>query len=82
MTDLSKMHHLSKVDALAKLMDIAGSDWDLSVSIQENLVDGGKETDYVCPTPDGHFPDVDNCGVYYQCSGGVANKQKCPAGLK
>jgi len=76
------MHHLSRVDALANLMNIAGSDWDLSVSIQENLVDGGKETDYDCPAPDGHFPDVDNCGVYFQCSGGVANKQKCPAGLK
>ena len=80
--DLSQMHHLSRVDALANLMNIAGSDWDLSVSIQENLVDGGKETDYLCPAPDGHFPDVDNCGVYFQCSGGVANKQKCPASLK
>ena len=32
------MKHMSRNDALARLMDIAGSDWDLSSSIQENLV--------------------------------------------
>ena len=50
-------------------MDIAGSDWDLSVSIQENLVNGGSEvSDYSCPTSEGHFPDTEKCNVYYQCA--------------
>ena len=38
LSDPSKMKHMSRNDALARLMDIAGSDWDLSSSIQENLV--------------------------------------------
>jgi len=64
-------------------MDIAGSDWDLSVSIQENLVNGGSEvSDYSCPTSEGHFPDTEKCNVYYQCANGIATKQSCGAGLK
>ena len=77
------MNHMSRNDALARLMDIAGSDWDLSVSIEQNLVggsDGGSDFD--CPTPEGHFPDQERCHIYYQCSNGIANKQKCPSGLK
>jgi len=83
LADPSKMNHLTRNDALARLMDIAGSDWDLSVSIEQNLVggsDGGSDFD--CPTPEGHFPDQERCHVYYQCSNGIANKQKCPSGLK
>ena len=38
LADPSKMNHLTRNDALARLMDIAGSDWDLSSTIQENLV--------------------------------------------
>ena len=84
LSDLSKMKHMSRNDALARLMDIAGSDWDLSVSIEQNLVGGAGEgsSDFDCPTPEGHFPDQERCHVYYQCSNGIANKQKCPAGLK
>ena len=90
------MKHMSRNDALARLMDIAGSDWDLSSSIQENLVSksnwsppiidaqvGGQgDTDYECPAPEGHFPDVDKCHVYYQCANGIATRQSCGAGLK
>jgi len=82
LTDLSKMKHMTRNDALARLMDIAGADWDLSVSIEKNLVGGPEKSNYECPTPEGHFPDMDKCHVYYQCSGGVATKQKCPSGLK
>jgi len=76
------MNHLTRNDALARLMDIAGSDWDLSVSIEQNLVGGESGSDFDCPTPEGHFPDQERCHIYYQCSNGIANKQKCPSGLK
>ena len=48
------MKHMSRNDALARLMDIAGSDWDLSVSIEQNLVGGAGEgsSDFDCPTPE------------------------------
>ena len=98
LADPSKMNHLTRNDALARLMDIAGSDWDLSSTIQENLVGkttrdqylillhpqvGGQgDTDYECPAPEGHFPDVNKCNVYYQCANGIATRQSCGAGLK
>merc|ERR1712083_192709 len=82
LADPSKMNHLAKNDALARLMDIAGSDWDLSSTIQENLVGGQGDTDYDCRAPEGHFPDVDKCHVYYQCANGIATRQSCGAGLK
>merc|ERR1719350_1434047 len=82
LADPSKMNHLTRNDALARLMDIAGSDWDLSSTIQENLVGGQGDTDYDCPAPEGRFPDVDKCHVYYQCANGIATRQSCGAGLK
>jgi len=82
LTDLSKMKHMTRNDALARLMDIAGADWDLSVSIEKNLVGGPEKSNYECPTPEGHFPDMDKCHVYYQCANGIATKQSCGAGLK
>ena len=82
LTDLSQMKHMSRKAALASLMVIAGSDWDLSQSIEQNLLAGPEKSDYSCPAPEGHFPDQKKCDVYYQCSGGVSNKQTCPKGLK
>jgi hypothetical protein len=76
------MNHLSRNDALARLMDIAGSDWDLSLSIEKNLVSGPSSSNYACPTPEGHFPDTEKCNVYYQCANGMATKHSCGAGLK
>lgn len=73
---------MSRKAALASLMVIAGSDWDLSQSIEQNLLAGPEKSDYSCPAPEGHFPDQKKCNVYYQCSGGVANKTTCPNGLK
>ena len=45
-------------------------------------VGGQGDTDYECPAPEGHFPDVDKCHVYYQCANGIATRQSCGAGLK
>ena len=80
--DLSRMKPITRSEALARLMDIAGSDWDLSQSIHNNLAGGPKESDYKCPTPEGHFPDIKRCHVYYQCANGIATRQSCGAGLK
>ena len=82
MTNLSSMKHMSKNDALARLMDIAGSDWDLSHSIQENLVGGPEKSDYDCPASEGHFPDTKKCNVYYQCANSISTRHSCGAGLK
>ena len=70
LTDLSQMKHMLRKAALASLMAIAGSDWDLSQSIEQNLLAGPEKSDYSFPAPEGHCPDQQKCDVYYQCSGG------------
>jgi len=81
--DLSQMKHMSRGDGLARLLDIVGSDWDPSINIEKNLVNGGSETvNFNCPTPEGHFPDTKKCNVYYQCSNGTPTRQSCQQGLK
>jgi len=81
-TDPSKMKHMPKKDALQRLMDIAGDDWDVEIGIEKNLLDTSGKTDFICPSFEGHFPDPDKCSVYYQCSSGTPTKNTCQSGLQ
>ncbi|KAF7271212.1 hypothetical protein GWI33_015894 [Rhynchophorus ferrugineus] len=36
--------------------------------------------DYICPEPDGYFPDSNDCGSFYECSFGIPFKVECPRG--
>jgi len=70
----------SKSAALAALVSIAGSDWDTNLHTTHTVLDTST-TDFSCPAISGHFPDTENCSVYYQCAGGVAHKHTCQQGL-
>jgi len=81
-TDPSKMKHMAKKDALQLLIGIAGDDWDVELGIEQNLLDTSGKTDFICPSFEGHFPDPDQCSVYYQCSSGTPTKNTCQSGLQ
>ena len=72
---------MPKSDALQRLMAIAGDDWDMEIGIQKNLLDTSS-SNFICPGPEGHFPDPESCAVYYQCAQGTPHKHTCEAGLK
>lgn len=43
---------------------------------------GGGCGNFQCPSPEGHFPDPDDCAAFYSCVGGLCvGHQVCPDGL-
>jgi len=69
-----------KSAALKALYAIAGDDWDTSRNIEKSL--STAQSKFQCPASEGHFPDPDNCEVYYQCAHGTSTKYHCQGGLK
>ena len=65
--------------ALENLLAIAGPDWDSNLHVSKAT---STVSDFKCPAVEGHFPDPEVCGVYYQCAGGTAHAQTCQPGLK
>ena len=76
----SSRHKEPKSAALAALYDIAGDDWDSSKRLDKSLHAAAKK--FKCPGPEGHFPDPEDCSVYYQCAHGTSTQYTCQAGLK
>jgi hypothetical protein len=72
-------HKVPKSDTLQRLMAIAGDDWDVEIGIEKNLLDTGSA--FICPGPEGHFPDPESCSVYYQCAQDTPHKRTCDTGL-
>ena len=69
-----------KSAALLKLMEIAGDDW----TDTKDDTRRGKETyrgQFECPVSEGHFPDPEDCSVYYQCAQGTPHRRQCEVGL-
>jgi len=75
-----KSYQIPKSDALQMLMAIAGDNWDAEIGIEKNLLDTASDN-YICPAPEGHFPDPDSCSVYFQCAQGNPHKRTCEPGL-
>ena len=73
-------HKAPKSAALKALYDIAGKDWDPSRRLDKSL--NAVLTKFKCPAAEGHFPDPEDCGVYYQCAHGASTRYDCTAGLK
>lgn len=76
----SQKHKIPKSDALQNLMAIAGDNWDTEIGIEKNLLDTASNN-FICPGPEGHFPDPKSCSVYYQCAQGTPHKRTCSPGL-
>jgi len=38
-------------------------------------------TPFTCPSPNGNFPNPDDCNAYYTCSNNIPIPQACPPGL-
>lgn len=60
-------------------MAIAGDDWDSGANILQSL--NKAQVSFSCPAAEGHFPDPDDCSVYYQCAHGVPTRNSCQSDL-
>lgn len=80
LSETSKKHQIPKSDALQRLMAIAGDNWDAEIGIEKNLLDTASDN-FICPAPEGHFPDPTSCSVYFQCAQGTPHKRTCEPGL-
>ena len=67
-------------DALARLVQIAGEDWDSEDNSLHSL--SRSKSSFACPQAEGYFPDPEACSVYYQCAHGTATTNTCQADLK
>ena len=76
----SKKHQIPKSDALQRLMAIAGENWDAEIGIEKNLLETASDN-FICPAPEGHFPDPNSCSIYFQCAQGTPHKRTCEPGL-
>jgi len=81
LTDKSSRRQMPKSDALQQLMNIAGDNWEHKLLTGKDNLTAESATNFVCPGPEGHFPDPESCQVYYQCAQGTAHKHTCQAGL-
>lgn len=72
----TKWKQRNKDEALARLMEIAGDDWDL-----KEIKEGDNKKRFDCPETEGYFPDKELCSVYYHCNHGVATREECRKGL-
>jgi len=48
---------------------------------QDNLAQSLDLPPFKCPEPNGFFPDLEQCDLYYECLDGVAEPALCPDGL-
>ena len=81
------MKKMGKMDALKILMKIAGDHWERDLMMGSKAERGssstaGETVDFVCPASEGHFPDPEQCDVYYQCAGGAPHRYSCHSGLQ
>jgi len=70
----NKKEDFTKAEALQKLFDIAGDDWDLN---KEDF----SQSAFHCPKEDGEYGDPGNCAFYYRCVHGEAERKMCSQGL-
>ena len=69
-----------KSAALQRLMAIAGDGWSGGAGGERGDVQE-REEEFVCPSPEGHFPSPLVCSVYYQCAQGTPHRRECGPGL-
>jgi len=60
-------------------MAIAGKDWDAGANILQSL--NRAQVSFTCPAAEGHFPDEEDCSVYYQCAHSVPTRNSCQSDL-
>jgi len=60
-------------------MAIAGKDWDAGANILQSL--NQAQVRFSCPAAEGHFPDPEDCSVYYQCAHSVPTRNACQSDL-
>ena len=74
----------SKSAALLRLMEIAGDNWDTAAGETGNSIvrTRGHVTRFQCPESEGHFPDPEDCSVYYQCAQNTPHRRQCDTGLQ
>ena len=65
---------------MARLMQIAGKDWDAGANILQSL--NKAQASFTCPAAEGHFPDPEDCSVYHQCAHGTSTRNACQSNLK
>merc|ERR1719228_2414684 len=63
-SDITNLRTVPKSAALARLVEIAGDDWDTSLYTGHSTL-GTSITSFVCPHQEGHYPDPRDCSVYY-----------------